>query len=117
MKKNIYNIGELKKDSVKDKIGKKIQDGKEWVRNNKETLIMAAPIVMAGVGTLVKVSHKHLTLRKQRLLKELYCYDPSLGHYWRLKRELSNNEWITIDRRKMNGERLSEILSQMNLLK
>ena len=60
---------------------------------------------------------KRINLRKQEELKDLYCYDRSLGHYWRLRRELSNKEWLEIDQRKKNGERLSDILAEMTVLK
>ena len=50
-------------------------------------------------------------------MKDLYCYDRSLGHYWRLRRELSNKEWLEIDQRKKNGERLADILDEMKVLK
>ena len=60
---------------------------------------------------------KRINLRKQEVLKDLYCYDRSLGHYWRLRRELSNKEWLEIDQRKKNGERLSDILAEMKVLK
>ena len=50
-------------------------------------------------------------------VKDLYCYDRSVGHYWKLRRELSNKEWLEIDQREKNGERLSDILSEMKVLK
>jgi len=50
-------------------------------------------------------------------LKDLYCYDRSLGHYWKLRRELTNSEWVEIDQRKQNGERLADILDELKALK
>ena len=47
---------------------------------------------------------KHAALTKEQNLKDLYCYDRSLGHYWKLRRELTNEEWLEIDKRKKNGE-------------
>lgn len=70
-----------------------------------------------GTATIVKVVGKRINLHKQESVKNLYCYDRSLGHYWRLRRELSNREWLEIDNRKRNGERLSEILDEMKVLK
>ena len=108
---------ESKKRAIKNKINGWIQNGKEWFYRNKETVITLTPVVIAGVTTVVKVVGKRVNLGKQGDIKNLYCYDRSLGHYWRLRRELSNKEWLEIDRRKKDGERLADILSDMRVLK
>lgn len=108
---------ESKKREFKEKIDTKIQNGKEWLIRNKETIIVLAPVVIGCGTTVFKVVDKRINLRKQENLKDLYCYDRSLGHYWRLRRELSNKEWLEIDQRKKDGERLSDILSEMKVLK
>ena len=108
---------ESRKRTIKEKIQTKLQNGKEWVMRNKETVITLTPVIIGGVTTITKVVGKRLNLRKQEDLKDLYCYDRSLGHYWRLRRELTNKEWLEIDKRKKNGERLSDILSEMKVLK
>ena len=108
---------ESRKRAIKEKIQTKLQNGKEWVMRNKETVITLTPVIIGGVTTITKVVGKRLNLRKQEDLKDLYCYDRSLGHYWRLRRELTNKEWLEIDKRKKNGERLSDILSEMKVLK
>ena len=56
-------------------------------------------------------------MKKEKDLKDLYCYDRSLGHYWTLRRRLTNAEWVEIDKRKNNGERLADILSELKVLK
>lgn len=115
------NIEDFKRESrkraFKEKVRTKIQNGKEWVVKNKEAVITLTPVIIGGVTTIVKVAGKRVNLRKQEDLKDLYCYDRSLGHYWRLRRELSNKEWLEIDKRKKNGERLSDILEEMKVLK
>ena len=108
---------ESKKREFKEKVNTKIQNGKEWFVRNKEAVITLTPIVIGGITTITKVVGKHVNLHKEEALKDLYCYDRSLGHYWRLRRELTNQEWLEIDRRKKNGERLSDILSDMRVLK
>ena len=117
----VVDMSEFKRESrkreIKEKINTKIQNGKEWFNRNKEAVITLTPIVIGGVTTIVKVVGKRSNLRKQEDLKDLYCYDRSLGHYWRLRRELSNKEWLEIDKRKKNGERLSDILAEMKVLK
>lgn len=90
---------------------------KDWIGRNKEAVIVLAPIVIGGVTTIVKVVGKRVNLHKEEAVKNLYCYDRSLGHYWRLRRELSSKEWLAIDQRKQNGERLSDILAELRVLK
>lgn len=108
---------ETKKREFKEKLNSKIRRGKEWFVRNREAIITLTPIIIGGAATIAKVVGKRVNLRKQEELKDLYCYDRSLGHYWRLRRELTNKEWLEIDQRKKNGERLSDILSEMKVLK
>ncbi len=108
---------ELKKRELKDKVNTKIRKTKDWIIQNKEAVITITPIIIGGVATITKVVGKRVNLRKQEELKDEYCYDRSLGHYWRLRRPLSNKEWLEIDGRKKDGERLSDILSELKVLK
>lgn len=83
---------------------------------NKEAVVGLAAI--AG-GLATKIIHgaiKRSNLKKESDNKELYCYDRSLGHYWKLRRRLTNDEWVEIDKRKKNGERLADILDEMKVL-
>lgn len=102
---------------LKWKLKNKLQDVGDWFNKNKETILVLTPIVIGGMTTVVKVVGKRINLRKQESVKNLYCYDRSLGHYWALRRELSNKEWLEIDKRKKNGERLSDILEELKVLK
>ncbi len=89
----------------------------DWVKNN--------PQIALGVGTAVVGTGKYFgkniikrgNLRKAEKVKQEYCYDPSLGHYWQLKRKLSNSEWRAVENRKKNGEKLGEIFESMKVLK
>ena len=104
-------------ESFKAKILNKIDDGKRWVIRNQEALIVLTPVIIGGLTTITKVVGRQVSLHKEKQLKTLYCYDKSLGHYWRLHRDLSNQEWLQIEARKLNGEKLGNILSDMNVLK
>lgn len=106
-----------KKAELKEKIKCKIQNGKNWIIRNKEAVIVFTPIVINGITTVTKVVGKHINLRKQESVKNLYCYDRKLGHYWSLRRELTNDEWLEIDRRKRDGEQLSDILYDLRVLR
>lgn len=108
---------ELKKAHFKRKVADKAAKVANWVSNNKELVIVALPFVVKGTASVCKFAGKNINLHKQERIKNLYCYDPSLGHYWHLKRDLTNSEWVQVDRRKQNGERLADILSDMRVLK
>lgn len=95
----------------------KIEEAGDWFNRNKETVLVLTPVVIGGITTVVKVVGKRVNLHKEEAVKNLYCYDRSLGHYWALRRELSNKEWLEIDQRKKNGERLSDILAELKVLK
>ena len=109
--------GQSDKRSLKEKFASKIQNGKDWVVTNKYTIIKFAPVAISVLTLITKGVSKQILLRKQEGLKDLYCYDRSLGHYWRLRRNLTNKEWVEIDRRKQKGERLADILSEIKVLK
>ena len=118
---NVFTIDDFRKEQkkreFKDKVISKINSGREFIVRNKETIITLTPVVITGITTVSKVVNKRINLRKEENLKDLYCYDRSLGHYWKLRRELTNDEWIEIDKRKKNGERLSDILDELKVLK
>ena len=111
------DLKEADKPTFKEKIKSKLKKGAAWCAKNKETLIALTPVVVGGISTITKVVGKHINLRKEETVKELYCYDRSLGHYWSLRRDLTNKEWLEIDERKKNGERLADILAGMKVLK
>ena len=103
--------------AVKTKLKYKYYQAKNWAIQNPEKAAVIATTAISAGAYLGKAAIKNVNLRKQEAVKVLYCYDRSLGHYWRLKRELSNREWLEIDRRKREGEKLAEILDSMKVLK
>ncbi len=107
----------LKKHQRKLWFDDKIHEAANWINNNKEIVIMVVPAAFGCISKTVKVVGKHANLKKEQNNKELYCYDRSLGHYWKLRRELTNDEWVAIDERKGNGERLGDILNDLRVLK
>ena len=102
--------------SFKEKVQNGFNKLKNFVVRNKETVLFLTPVVITGLTGIVKFVGRRVNLKTKRELKENYCYDRSLGHYWKLRRELSNNEWLEIDRRKKKGERLADVLSEMKVL-
>lgn len=80
------------------------------------TIVAVTPAVKAITGA-VKSANRRSIVQTEKESKETYCYDRSLGHYWELKRKLSNQDWVEINRRKGHGEKLADILADMNVLK
>lgn len=105
----------------KREVKAKLHNGWVWVVDNKELVtVILLPVAIGGlklVATVTKNTMRRINLNKEEAIKNLYVYDPSLGKYWRLKRELSNKEWLKIDQRRSKGERLSTILDDLGVLK
>lgn len=60
--------------------------------------------------------YDELVNNKKKADRRAWVYDRSLGHYWKLRRELTNDEWLAIDARMRSGERLADILKELNVL-
>ena len=108
---------EAKRRERKEKFQNKLDRAINWIHNNKEIVMLVGPTLISGVAFGAKTITKQVRLNKEKNLKDLYCYDRSLGHYWKLRRELTNSEWVEIDQRKQNGERLADILDELKALK
>lgn len=101
---------------LKDKVVFKTKQAYQWCKENPEATIAIGSFILAGGKYLGKAAIKRSNIKAEENVKNLYCYDRSLGHYWKLRRELRNDEWLEIDKRKQNGERLSDILASMRVL-
>lgn len=112
------NKSDLKKAKVKAWLREKAEQAKEFYQENKQWII---PMAVATGGVILKQGSKSLLTayrtKKQRNVKELYWYDPSAGHYWKLRRELDPREALEVDRRHQAGERYGDIFESMKLLK
>ena len=114
---------ERKKRERKEKRQRRVAAMINWFNDNRELALIIIPADLTLAGFMVKGGIsitkgliRSYNLKKESQLKDLYCYDRSLGHYWKLRRELTNNEWVEIDQRKKNGERLADILSELKVL-
>lgn len=97
--------------------GRKKDELSVWIGENKEMLKIAAPVIIGGGLELVKVLVKRSNVSREEALKKNFIYDRSNGHYYELKRQPKNRQWIEIDRRKEGGEKVGDILQDMRLLK
>lgn len=119
----VYDYDELvnnkKKADRRAWVYEKVNKAKWFVEDHKAQIAAVAAATPVVVGTIMKIARmvsQQDRLKKAKDLKELYCYDRSLGHYWKLRRELTNDEWLAIDARKRSGERLADILKELNVL-
>ena len=121
MEEKTITFEELKKEQRKrewkEKVRHNLKVTGDWIAANKEMATVIITGAFGLTGTAIKAINRHARMHKEEQLKDLYCYDRSLGHYWKLKRELSNSEWLEIDNRKKKGERLSDILEELKVLK
>lgn len=119
----VYDYDELvnnkKKADRRAWVYEKVTKAKWFVEDHKAQIAAIAAATPVVVGTIMQIARmvsQQDRLKKAKDLKELYCYDRSLGHYWKLRRELTNDEWLAIDARKRSGERLADILKELNVL-
>ncbi len=106
-----------RKQKFKEKRDKVLQKVGDFVATYRDEIAVFGPVIVCTGGALIKQLGRHHNLKKQEDFRNLYCYDKSLGHYWRLKRKLSNREWLEINARKRSGESLGAILSDLRVLK
>lgn len=119
----VYDYDELvnnkKKADRRAWVYEKVTKAKWFVEDHKAQIAAVAaatPVVAGTIMQIARIVSQQDRLKKAKDLKELYCYDRSLGHYWKLRRELTNDEWLVIDARKRSGERLADILKELNVL-
>lgn len=92
---------------------------KQWCRDHKAELVVFGPVLISSGIEIIKIAAKKSTVNEEKRLKENYVYDRSMGigHYYELRRKLRSSEWLQIEQRKLEGETLGEILTDMRVLK
>lgn len=99
-----------------DKGKTKVLEGIEWAKDHPQETVAITGAGAAIIGGVSKAIRKHEQVKLTTELKDLYVYDKKLGHYWKLRKPLSNNQWIVIQDRQKSGERLGDILASMKVL-
>lgn len=111
---------EIRKAQRRREIKNKVNDAMNWINHNKEVLVIVIPAGIALFNGTVKFGRsisRNIALHQEKQIKELKIYDRSLGRYIDLKRPLKHSDMKTILERKENGERLANILMDMDLVK
>lgn len=115
-----FRTKEQKRADRKYAIKRKVDDACQWIRMNKDVIILATPIVCTVIGGTTKVASKMIqqhNLNKEIDFKQRTIYDHSLGRYVELRRPLTAAQALTIEERRAQGEKLHTILDSMGLLK
>ena len=107
----------MTKEELKNGFSKVKNDTKNWYYKNRSWIAPAVSISLTVMPFIFRFAAKQTNLAKEQKLKDKYIYDRSHGHYWELRRKLSNRELTEIDRRKDKGESLVDILESMRVLK
>lgn len=108
---------DMKKAERKAKWKARLNKAHEWWLDNRQYVIIAVPFVTGMIAKGIQVFGKTHNLRLEERTKDCRCYDTSLGHYWELKRKLSNDEWLYINARRESGDDLGSILEDLRVLK
>lgn len=119
------SFDEIKKDAkykievAKANIRYEFQRFKDGLYNNREVLIAAIPVVI-GVAAEVRKQARQMNAdtrnRREQHRHEYEVWDPRSGGYITCKRRLTNADRIRISERRADGERLIDILRDMNLI-
>ena len=115
-KEEVCKVVNLKWEAFKKKAKEKYEEAKVWCGEHKEVFVGVAAAVVSGVFEVVKIAAKADARSEEKELKELYIYDRSMGHYWKLRRKLTNAEYRELERRRAEGESMGEILESMRVL-
>ena len=115
----VYSVpkDDSKKEKAKCWIKNRMVDAKCFWAENKKEICVIAPVVVSGITIAVKTIGKRANLHTEKKLKDLRVYDTRLGHYWDLKRKLTNSEWVEVEKRWNAGEGYGTIFEEMNVLK
>lgn len=99
----------------------KIKNTVEYVKENPQgaaTILGIAATVTGGTTKLIRVINRRHALRQEKFHREREIYDHSSGQYLVVKRKLTKAD---VDRmnelRRKKGYKVSEALSELNLLK
>lgn len=103
-------------ETFKARVRDKVDDAKEFYYDHEMEIKLAVPTLLVSGAWIVKKAVKAHQLSEEKELKELYIYDRSMGRYLKLKKPLTQGQMIIIETRKGAGERLFDILYDMDLL-
>lgn len=103
------------KETLKQKLIRKKDEGKAWIKDHKKEILVWGPLVVTSGVEILKIFAKKGNIKAEKDLKDLYIYDSKFRHYNQLIRKPTASELRQIDNRMADGEIMSDILADMGL--
>ena len=108
---------EEKKEAFKLKAKEKFDRAKQWCSENKEILVVAVPAGLAFLGKTMKSVDRMQERKYDYKDRYLQVWDPATRQHVKLRRELKPHEQLELSQRNQDGERLTDILFDMGVVK
>ena len=100
---------------------KNVKKGAKYLGEHPEfaygVALPAAAFAGRATYQAIKKHNRNKRQDKQEKMKRTRIYDRSSGNYWHLKKELTNKQWLEVNKRKKAGEKTGDILKSMKVLK
>lgn len=109
-----HHIYAMAKATAKKAGGKFLKENPEFAYG---VAVPAAAFAGRATYQAIKKHNRNKRQDKQEKMKRTRIYDRSSGNYWHLKKELSNKQWLEVNKRKKAGEKTGDILRSMKVLK
>ena len=106
-----------KKEKLKAKVHNKLVDLQCWWEDNKEEVVVIAPVVVGFMTVGIKFGNRLIKAHQEKYMREHAIWDPKNMHWWIMKKKPTAWQWSEIDRRKSAGEPVSDILRSLGMLR
>lgn len=118
---HIYAMAKATAKKAARSASKNLKDGGKFLKENPEFAYGVAVPTAAFAGRAayqaIKKHNRNKRQDKMEKAKRTRIYDRSSGNYWHLKKELTNKQWLEVNKRKKAGEKTGDILKSMKVLK
>ena len=111
----------VKAGIAKDKVVRKAEefacDFRGWWRENRDYVVILAPVAVGGLKIAHKSIDKHVEAKVRKDLVEKRVWDPSRGCWYEIRRPMTNKQRLRLDALKSKGFTTGEALRMMGVLK
>lgn len=115
---HIYAMAKATAKKAARSASKNLKTGTKFLKDNPQfaygVALPAAAFTGRATYQAVKKHNRIKRQEKQEKAKRTRIYDRSSGNYWHLKKELTNKQWLEVNKRKKAGEKTGDILKSMN---